>query len=510
MKNIKLIVFFSLIMMFLVTSCVNKLDERDGVYDTEGIDYTNMDNMIEPMLGNYERVYSRGWEDFPLISLRGDDVNSGGGSGDSYDQSDYHQTDLYNYNKDYWMYNSVWQNFHKDLIDVNANINEILKYKEKATGSDIARADQYVAESKVLRAWLQFEITRVWGDLFIIQTNTPADDIANGVKTKAEIMQYISDLMDEAIPDLPDMRPNERTDIPGGVTKYTALAIKAMANLELKDYQKVADATGQIINSQKFSLYGDFYQLFKKPGKLSDESLFEFQYSDYNTSSGDSFNYLNAFFGPQGWTPAVSGAGDGWGFYEPSVKYIKFMLDRGEVIRLKTSVIFTDRGMTEIESDPNYATLPSWISNTTDEGDVFNDYSRAMFVSGKNYLPSTQLTTGRTDYGSGRNMPVIRYSEVLLMYAEALTQGATGNGYTAVQAVNKVRERAGMTLLSNVTTQDVMDEKFAELAMEWGIRYYDMVRLNNYSALSYDGRTFTEDKVYLPYPQAQVDALPLE
>ena len=54
-----------------------------------------------------------------------------------------------------------------------------------------------------------------------------------------------------------------------------------------------------------------------------------------------------------------------------------------------------------------------------------------------------------------------------------------------------------------------MDEKFAELAMEWGTRYYDMVRLANYSALSYEGRTFTEDKIFLPYPQAQVDQLPI-
>ena len=55
-----------------------------------------------------------------------------------------------------------------------------------------------------------------------------------------------------------------------------------------------------------------------------------------------------------------------------------------------------------------------------------------------------------------------------------------------------------------------MDEKFAELAMEWGIRYYDMIRLNNYDELSYGGRTFTQANEYLPYPQAQVDALPLQ
>jgi hypothetical protein len=44
--------------------------------------------------------------------------------------------------------------------------------------------------------------------------------------------------------------------------------------------------------------------------------------------------------------------------------------------------------------------------------------------------------------------------------------------------------------------------------MEWCTRFYDMVRLENYAALSYDGRTFSADKVFLPYPQEQVDLLP--
>jgi hypothetical protein len=45
--------------------------------------------------------------------------------------------------------------------------------------------------------------------------------------------------------------------------------------------------------------------------------------------------------------------------------------------------------------------------------------------------------------------------------------------------------------------------------MEWGIRYYDMVRLGEYDELSYEGRSFNESLVYLPYPQAQVDLLPV-
>ena len=94
------------------------------------------------------------------------------------------------------------------------------------------------------------------------------------------------------------------------------------------------------------------------------------------------------------------------------------------------------------------------------------------------------------------------------MHAEALTQGATGSGMTADQAVNAVRSRAGLGTISGVTTDQVMDEKYAELAMEWGVRYYDMVRLQRYDELSYEGRNFTEDKIFLPYPQAQLDLLP--
>ncbi len=218
-------------------------------------------------------------------------------------------------------------------------------------------------------------------------------------------------------------------------------------------------------------------------------------------------SYLYAFFGPQGWTPKVDGSASGWGFWEPSLTWIKFMLDRNETTRLETSVLFTNRGISEIQSDPNYATLPSWISNTTPSGDVINDYPRALFASGKHYLPSDQLIPGRNSYGSNKNFTCIRYAEVLLMYAEALTQGASGSAGSADDAVNKVRTRANLTPLSGVTNNDVMDEKFAELAMEWGTRFFDMVRLKKYDVLSYEGRTFTEDLIFLPYPQAQVDQL---
>lgn len=501
MNTLKLLAFMAI--MMIAQSCHDLLDEAPENNSFSGeTDYTQSENMIQHLIGVYGEFYSRGWEDYPLLAVRGDDVNAGGLG----DQQDYSETDKFNYNKDFWMYNSTWQNLYRDIYVAETAREQLELFKQHAPNP--ALADQYIAEAKTLQAFLLLQLVRTWGDVYIPPSSKLGDLFVTDVATKDEVLKHISAQMDEAIPMLPNMRPNERTDIRGGVTRYTALAIKALANLELKNYNAVAEATSQIISSGKFTLDPDYYQLFKYPGKLSNENLLEIQYSDFGQGSGFSTSYLYAFFGPENWTPAVTGAGSGWGFFEPSMKYIKFMLDRNETIRLETSVIFTNRGIDQIKTDPNYATLPNWITNTTRDGDRFNNFNRAMFSSGKHYLPSTQLTTGRTEYGQSKNFICIRYAEILLMHAEALTRGATGSGLTADQAVNLVRARAELPPLSGVTADQVMDEKFAELAMEWGTRFSDMVRLERYNDLSYDGRTFTAADIFLPYPQLQVDQLP--
>ncbi|MFH1119322.1 MAG: RagB/SusD family nutrient uptake outer membrane protein [Bacteroidota bacterium] len=487
-----------------ISGCSKYLDEgpEDKSF-TEETDYTQSSNMILPILGTYTEFNNTEWDNYPLISVRGDDVNAGGLG----DQQDFAATDEYSYNKDYWMYNSLWQNYYTNMFSAASAMEQITLYKENGANADLA--DQYIAEARVLQSWWLFQLSRVWGSLLIPTSSSPTSLFVTPLSTKDEVMQFISDRMDEAIPHLVAVRPNERTDIPGGVTRYTALAMKALANLELKKYQEVADATGEIINSGKFQLETDYYELFKIPGKLNNENIWEMQYSDLGQGSGEDFSYLFAFFGPQGWGPAVAKAEGGWGFFEPSLKYIKFMLDRNETIRLETSVLFTDRGITELKKDANYSTLPAWISNITRSGDTIKDYARAMFASGKHYLPSNQLTTGRIYYGTNKNFTCIRYAEILLMYAEALTQGASGSAGSADAALNLVRERAGLPTLSGVTLDQVMDEKFAEHGMEWGTRFYDMIRLDRTSELNYDGRMFSDDKAFLPYPQYQVDQLPI-
>lgn len=503
LRNYTIKLTFALVALLATTACQDKLDVLpENKSFTGQTDYSLSNNMVLPLNGVYATFNAIAWENYPLISVRGDDVNAGGLG----DQQDYAETDKFNYNKDYWMYNSVWQNYYGYIFTAQSAMEQIALYKEQAPNK--ALADQYIAEVKVIRAWWLFNLSRVWGSVFIPASSDPSEMLVAKLSTKDEVMKHISAQMDEVVSLLPATHPNKRTDIPGGVTKYTALAVKALANLELKNYQAVADATSQIISSGEFALEPDFYNLFKIKGKLNKENLLEMQYSDFGKGSGDNYSYLFAFFGPQGWTPKVTGAGDGWGFYEPSLKYIKFMLDRGETTRLQTSVLFTNRGIAELKKDAKYATLPGWVSNTTLSGDKINDYARALFASGKHYLPSDQLTPGRTDYGTNKNFACIRYAEILLMHAEALTQGATSSAMTALAAVNAVRARSAMPALASVDNAAVMNEKFAELALEWGTRYYDMVRLGKTAELSYDGRTFTESKIFLPYPQNQVDLLP--
>lgn len=494
-----------LMVMTLVTSCDSMLDEPlENQTLQEDVDYTQTENMASLLTGAYATFYDMQWENFPLISVRGDDVNPSG------DQPPLIQSDVFSYDATFWMYNSVWQNFYGDMFSFYAAIEEIEKYKPFAPNPSIA--DQYQAEIKVMIGFELFQLSRLWGGLLIPLSSQSQELYNASLSSFEDVMVHISGLMDQAIPLLPNVRPNQRTNIPGGVTRFTALAVKALANLELQEYQTVADATSQIISSNLFSLETDYYNLFKKPGKLNDENLLELQYSDFGQGSGENRSYLYAFFGPNAWTPDVQGASSGWGFWEPTLKYIKFMIDRDEELRLETSVLFTQDGINTLRSDPAYATLPAFISNETRDGDIIgvttgNPEARAKFSSGKHYLPSNQLTPGRTDYGSGKNFICIRYAEILLMHAEALTQGATSSALTATQAVNLVRSRAGLSGLANVTLDDVLDEKLAELAMEWGSRFYDLVRHGKTSELNDGGRVYTNDKRFIKYPQAQVDIL---
>lgn len=508
MKTIKIVFKVTMALLLsaiILPSCEDIVDEPlQNVQPAEEVDYTRSEDMVFLIQGAYGEFNFLQWETYPLISVRGDDVNAAG------DQFPLIETDAFRYDRSFWMYNSGWLNLYGDIINSNGLIEGINRFKEN--GADAQLADQYIAEIRVMRAFAYLQAARLWGDLFIFESSDPTTLVDMEIAEFEEVMQHISDQMDLAIPDLPDARPNQRTDIQNGITRYAALAIKAYANLELKNWQETVNATDEIISSGLFELYPDFYDAFNIPGKNSNESILELQYSDFGQSSGTNTRYLWNFFGPSSYSPAVEGIGGGWGFWEPNEKFIKFMLDRGEETRLIGSVNFTPDGIASLESDPQYSPLPDFVTNVSPDGDIFNNHPRYNFQSAKHYMPSNQYTPGRTTFGDNNNFRVIRYAEVLLMHAEALVSGASSSVMSAEEAVNMVRERAGMPALTSVDLDAVLDEKYAELAMEWGHRFYDLVRHDRIEELDHEINgeqvTYQRNERYLPYPLLQLDLLP--
>ena len=85
-------------------------------------------------------------------------------------------------------------------------------------------------------------------------------------------------------------------------------------------------------------------------------------------------------------------------------------------------------------------------------------------------------TWGADRFDFGINFPVIRYTDVLLMKAECILQGASGSQTEVDQIINKVRERAGLDdPISGATINDLLEERRKEFLGE-GLRWHDLVR----------------------------------
>jgi hypothetical protein len=176
----------------------------------------------------------------------------------------------------------------------------------------------------------------------------------------------------------------------------------------------------------------------------------------------------------------------GWGFCTPSQNLINFYAARGEVIRPATTFLY--RG------------------TKTPEGDSIKTICSNPVYNGKVYTPLIYNKWNYNGYGFDYNVRILRYPDVLLMYAEARLNGSTAgtlSGLTADQAVNMVRDRAGLTPLSGTTKQQLWDERRAEFALEED-RFFDLIRTGQAAtALASKGFVTGKHEVY-PIPSTQI------
>ena len=117
---------------------------------------------------------------------------------------------------------------------------------------------------------------------------------------------------------------------------------------------------------------------------------------------------------------------------------------------------------------------------------------------------------------TGINTMILRYADILLIYAEAVlgTQGSTSDG-AALEAFNKVRTRAGLLSKTSITLDDIMHERRVEFAFE-GDYWFDIQRqgfakakqiieAQNRGTFDYEQHvSFSEQYMYLPIPAGEI------
>lgn len=441
--------------VLLIASCSDFLDIRpEGTTPAQGLDYSKTENIFKPVSAAYASLRSGNMHGFPYIcifEIASDNADKGSSPEDNPSALafDEFSADASNY-----IVNDLWTGCYAVVSAANNAIGQMTLFREATKNPEtLLYIDQCEAEARTIRAYAYFNLTRAFGSVPIVDTLLTSEQLASVKQaTAARLYDFIADDLDFAISCLLDSYPSSYA---GRITSYTARAIKAKAMMYARKWDEVAALTDEIISSGRFGLLEDFRKVFAMDGENSVESLFEIQSSTLGDVTGDAPYMEYAYIqGPRGNTPSNM---QGWGFCTPSEDLVAFYDARGETVRPATTLLY--RG------------------SVTPEGDLISPACTNPIYNGKCYTPSAYNNWSHNGYGFDHNVRILRYSDVLLMYAEALLNGAAQgtSGLDAADAVNLVRDRAKLQPLDAVTLQDVWDERRAELAMEED-RFFDLVR----------------------------------
>lgn len=381
----------------------------------------------------------------------------------------------------------VWASYYDGIARANSTIQNISG--NEAINADIAK--RVVGEAKFLRALFYFNLVRFWGGVPVVTEvfNSP-DEIPNFSRISEEEVysQIISDLKD-AEAALPASYDSE--DV-GRATSGAASALLGKVYLQKKDWNEAVGKLSELIG--KYTLIPNYQELFYSRNENGPESIFEVQFLIIPGASWTEnwqSNIIHTTFG----SPEVPAGtkGSGWASVIPTQEF---------------------SGTYELEDVRKEVTLyNSW---TTDDDSVIN------FVNGpyiRKYLDAPDVPYYGVDQ-SDINFYVLRYADVLLMYAEALNEKNNGPNGEAYDAINKVRARAGLPDLPQGLTKKefsdaVLQERAWELAYE-GHRKFDLVRfgklveaVKSTSTSNPDGAANVQEFHQLwPIPQQAIDESP--
>ncbi len=410
----------------LTVSCSDFLNIRqEATMPSSGLDYSKTDNIFLPVSAAYASMrLSEGRAQcyVGVMEIASDDADKGSTEADGPTVG---QFDNFTYGPDNGNVEAMW-NFFYDISSAANYAIESMDLFQKAITSEqgLMQVEQCRGEAKIIRAYAYFNLVRLFGTVPIIDKTMSSSELASMSASSADkVYEFIYKDLDDAIAVVPE----SFTDYKGRYNKYTAMALKAKVALYRKDWDEAARLADLVIASGKFSLMSRFKDAFNVENEYGSESLMEVGSSDLGQTNGDVMPlcYYGFMQGPRGNKEPFQG----WGYKVPSQALIDFFDARGDV------------------------------------------------NNGKVYVPCNTNTRSYNAYALDHNMRLIRYADVLLMFAEAMTQGASvtpTSGYTALMALTEVRNRAGLAPVA-ATLENIYDERRAELALEEN-RFFDLVR----------------------------------
>ena len=350
---------------------------------------------------------------------------------------------------------------------------------------------QCLAEARVMRAYMHLMLAMGWNNPPLVDHVLSASDRPENVESQAVLLQWIADECDKAYGDLKSRKEVEAAagnskDGAVRITKGFCDAIKGKALMFKGEYGNALTPLKRIIDSKEYDLVPSdkMSSLYHKSGDGSVESVFELNLV-YDASVDGFYQRTEPNFKmlwgwrssritlPNGAGTELPGEGP-WGWCNPSKKFVDTILenDGPNSARRKAWIKSYD----EILYEMPYANDATVADKKKDKGRGIFDASGIYGNVGYFMWKRLYRVEDRTpDANVEWNMLVMRYAEVLLMYAECCAQTGqqTADG---LAALNKVQERAQAKYKSaSLTLDDVKKEKFLECWLE-GSRFPDLVR----------------------------------
>ncbi|MGI4887331.1 MAG: RagB/SusD family nutrient uptake outer membrane protein [Janthinobacterium lividum] len=352
--------------------------------------------------------------------------------------------------------------------------NQVIQNVPTIASMDANLKARYVAEAQFVRAMQYFNLVRAFGDVPLqITVPTSADDLNPARAPKDQVYTQIVTDLTAAAAVLP---ATYAAADQGRATKGAALALLAKVKMYQKNWADALSTSDQVI-ALGYTLAPDFYKMFRVPGENGPESIFEIQSQTVVGNCGASNNQWAQV---QGVRPQF-----GWGFFNPTAD-LEAAFEPGDTRKLGTILL---RG------------------STTPDGDKIDVNAANMRYNMKAYVPNSYPKD--CGYGADQNIRVLRLGEVLLINAEAANE--LGQGAKALADVNQIRVRAGLAPLAAGMSQDALrqaiwKERRVELALEYGDRYFDLVRQGRAgTVLRAAGKNFVDGKNELmPIPLSQI------